>query len=88
MGDHADDLMHQEIMKHLKADEGPLRDFLIGKSKRQTWTTIKGETLYIDEMEISHIKNCIEMCVRRGLKAPSLMYERVEKETKQFFDKG
>jgi len=74
MGQHADDLVDQLIRKELEFDP-----FLHKPTqKRPTWTTLQGTKLYIDEMTIDHIQNCVNMLRQKGKKAPALMYKRLD----------
>lgn len=46
------------------------------------WTTIEGEVLYINDMSISHIRNCIKMLERRN-RTNNMTYKYMNKVLKE-----
>ena len=90
MGDAADDLYFQEIERELKREianqeaikesrmlersaEKIILDYAFGDL---TWKTRNGDVLYVDEMTVAHIQNCLEI-VREKASAIALAWERV-----------
>lgn len=59
MGDHADDLMFQELKIQSFLEEEQRN------SELRIWTTKNFDEIYVHDMETSHIKNSVK-CIHNG----------------------
>lgn len=85
MGIHADDLIHQEIMASIKADDYNMGDYFFTAPPipKVYWVTrgtngCNGNKILIEDMETSHIINSINRCKRLKWRLEAIPYLEAE----------
>ena len=81
MGEMADELIHQQTMEWIKAEDYNSGNFFFTSPKRLKkviWTTRDGRRLDIRDMETSHIKFSIAKCKRDKWRLEAIPYLEAE----------